>query len=136
MAATSASTTGHDSKKSDAQRPVAPISSASTHDDGRVRAIYRDDDSDPERDPDAAPGVRPESERDTGTQSFTLDVDGEVFSVRSSEFGGTDYTWLTGPNPGYGFSVSPASDDVVQHRANIRDFLSMIDPRTGYIGDD
>ena len=107
-----------------------------THDDGRVREIYRDNGGEPEADAEAVPGVRPETDRDGDVPSLTLEVDGEVFSLRPGESGGTDYTWLTGPNLGYGFSVSPAADDVAQHRTNIRDFLSMIDPRTGYIGED
>ncbi len=55
---------------------------------------------------------------------------------RDDAFGGTHYTWLNGPNPGYGFSVSPTADDNEEHQANIRSFLSMIDPRTGYIDQD
>ncbi|HET6652276.1 MAG TPA: hypothetical protein VFH10_06505 [Nocardioides sp.] len=55
--------------------------------------------------------------------------------LRPDRFGGTLYAWLSGPNPGYGFSASPTVDDLEQHHANIRTFLSMIDPETGYIGD-
>jgi len=38
-----------------------------------------------------------------------------------------------GPNPGYAFTTSPTIDDIEQHQTNIRSFLSMIDPETGYI---
>lgn len=65
-----------------------------------------------------------------------LEVDGELFELRPDEFGGTSYTWANGPNPGYGFGLSPTPDSVEQHRANIRSFLSMIDPSTGYIEED
>ena len=67
----------------------------------------------------------------------TLDVDGERFAVRRGEYGGTDYDWLSGPNKGYGFSSSSTPDrPVEEHREHIRVFLGMIDPETGYIGDD
>jgi hypothetical protein len=65
-----------------------------------------------------------------------LQCDGEIFETRADEFEEPHYTWVTGPNPGYGFSVSPTPDDIEQHRTNIRSFLSMIDPRTGHIGED
>jgi hypothetical protein len=62
-----------------------------------------------------------------------LSCDGETFEVRSDSSGGTHYAWLSGPNAGYGFTVSPTVDDIEQHRTNIRGFLSMVDPGTGYI---
>ncbi|MGW6376360.1 hypothetical protein ACWFRB_09885 [Rhodococcus sp. NPDC055112] len=85
---------------------------------------------------------------------FTLTVDGEVFTVRlrPEEPGACDYEWVSGPNKGYGFSSSqrvafysiqdragtpsalqPISVD--EHRESIRDFLSQINPETGYLGD-
>ncbi|MBL8931230.1 MAG: hypothetical protein JNL54_14015 [Kineosporiaceae bacterium] len=79
------------------------------------------------------PGVAPVERAAPASQ---LECDGEIFEVRPDEFGGAHYTWRSGPNPGYGFSTSPSSDDVEQHQTNIRSFLSMIDPRTGYIEDD
>jgi hypothetical protein len=79
----------------------------------------------------------PNDARDHDTADCTrLTCDGEVFEVRSDRSRGTHYTWLTGPNPGYGFTASPTVDDDVQHRSNIRGFLAMIDPETGYIEDD
>ena len=103
-----------------------------THcDDDSVKAIYPDD-RDP--DPDAEPGVCPETEIDAGAPSVTLEVDGEVFSIRPDKHGGTDYTWLSGPNPGYGFGISPARNlSLDEHRDNIRDFLVDIDPTSGYL---
>jgi hypothetical protein len=60
-----------------------------------------------------------------------------VFAVRPDEFGGTDYTWLNGPNKGYGFGLSPAPNrSLEEHRESIRDFLAQVDPTTGYIEDD
>ena len=84
-------------------------------------------------DGDALPGIAP---MDDVAPAADLECDGEVFELRPDQFGGTHYTWLSGPNPGYGFTVSPTSDETAQHQANIRDFLSMIDPKTGYIADD
>ena len=82
---------------------------------------------------DAQPGVAP---KDDVAPAAELECDGEIFELRPDQFGGTNYTWLSGPNPGYGFSASPTADDMAQHRANIRGFISMIDPKTGYIGED
>ncbi|MDV6277154.1 hypothetical protein R3Q06_27015 [Rhodococcus erythropolis] len=86
---------------------------------------------------------------------FTLEVDGEIFTVtvRPGEPGASDYDWKSGPNEGYGFSSfqrvsyysvldranSPSNEiqpeTIEEHRASIRDFLSKINPETGYIGD-
>ena len=68
---------------------------------------------------------------------FTLDVDGERFAIRRNGDGGTAYDWLSGPNKGYGFGSSGTPNrSVEEHRESIRIFLAMIDPNTGYIGDD
>jgi hypothetical protein len=69
---------------------------------------------------------------------FTLDVDGERFAIRrAGGGGGTAYDWLSGPNKGYGFGSSmPPNRSVEEHRESIRAFFAMIDPNTGYIGDD
>lgn len=77
------------------------------------------------------PGVAPGNTGDGGVTR--LEVDGEVFELRPDKFAGTHYTWVSGPNLGYGFGVSPTTEAVEQHEANIRNFLSMIDPGTGYI---
>lgn len=66
----------------------------------------------------------------------TLDVDGERFTVRASRTGGTNYEWLNGPNEGYGYGTSASpTRPVEEHQEDIRNFLSMVDPRTGYIED-
>lgn len=66
----------------------------------------------------------------------TLTVDGEVFCVRSSDDDGSiHYDWLSGPNDGYGFSVLGGRLSKKQQVADIRDFLSGIDPATGYLAD-
>ncbi|WP_043655164.1 hypothetical protein [Nocardia thailandica] len=62
-----------------------------------------------------------------------VEVDGETFEVRSNADGSTDDAWLSGPNDGYGFSTGGATASADRHRARIRQFLSMVDPRTGYI---
>jgi hypothetical protein len=67
-----------------------------------------------------------------------VEVDGEVFDVvaRRDPPGHVDYRWISGPNPDYGFS-SASSDGrastMVDHVAAIRNFLSQVDPATGYI---
>jgi hypothetical protein len=68
---------------------------------------------------------------------FTLDVDGERFAIGQAGDGGTTYDWLSGPNKGCGFASSGTPNrPVEEHRESIRVFLAMIDPSTGYIGDD
>ncbi len=103
-----------------------------------VRAIYADDgDGDRQAQRVAEPGLHPEADSVAGAASLTLDVDGEVFALRPDERGGTDYTWLSGPNPGYGFGMSPTADlSLDEHRENIRAFLAMVDRTTGFIEDD
>lgn len=80
----------------------------------------------------ARPGAYPDSV--DASESFTLEVDGELFAVRPGAWGGTNYTWLSGPNEGYGFSESPTPDrSPDDHRQSIRCFLAQVDPATGYI---
>ena len=68
---------------------------------------------------------------------FTLDVDGERFAIRRAGDGGTAYDWLSGPRKGYRFGSSGTPHrSMEEHRESIRGFLTMIDPNTGYIGDD
>jgi hypothetical protein len=97
-------------------------------------------DSDPDGDGDgqpAVPGVYLGAEGRPGPVLFTLGVAGELFAVRRAGDGGTAYDWLTGPNEGYGFGSSATlGRSVDEHRESIRAFLAMIDPTTGYIGDD
>lgn len=87
----------------------------------------------------ARPGVAPAQPR-TGPVT-TVEVDGEVFELTSGpQPGSHHYTWVSGPNDGYGFSQSGGSSrqtlSADEHRESIRGFLAMIDPQTGYIGDD
>ncbi len=70
------------------------------------------------------------------TDLGSIEVDGETFVVRTREDDGVVlYDWVSGPNEGYGFSVSggAASISRERHEAAIRDFLSGIDPKTGYL---
>ncbi len=84
-------------------------------------------------DPIPVPGVAPRPESDSGA-AVALEVDGEVFELRPDEYGGTSYTWLTGPNQGYGFGVSPTPHwSTDEHREQIRSFLAQIDPATGHL---
>lgn len=65
-----------------------------------------------------------------------IEVDGERFRVVERAAGGYDLTWLTGPNPGYGFSSSGMPLDPGRLAQTIRGFLAGIDPATGYLGED
>lgn len=83
----------------------------------------------------AVPGLAPFPARAEG--EFELEVDGETFTVWTNENGGTNYDWSSGPNAGYGFGSGRAFDSPRdQHVEGVRIFLSMIDPETGYIGDE
>jgi len=87
--------------------------------------------------PPAVPAVYRGTDGRPGPVLFTLDVDGERFAIRRAGDGGTAYDWLSGPNKDYGFGSSgPPNRSVEEHRESIRAFLAMIDPNTGYIGDD
>ena len=101
-----------------------------------MKASYPDGgDGEGETDPEAVPGLR-STEGAADGPSLTLEVDGEMFALRPNGFGGTDYTWLSGPNPGYGFGVSPTPNlSLGRHMENIRGFLAMVDPSTGHIED-
>ena len=67
-----------------------------------------------------------------------LVVDGEQFDVRErpGRPGQYHFDWVSGPNPGYGFS-SGWSDGESRTAAEleeaIRDFLAQVDPKTGFI---
>jgi hypothetical protein len=88
-------------------------------------------------DPHAIPDVYRGTAGRPGPVLFALDVDGERFAIRQLGDGGTAYDWMSGPNKGYGFASSGSPNrSVEEHRESIRVFLAMIDPDTGYIGDD
>jgi hypothetical protein len=85
----------------------------------------------------AVPAVYQGTEGRPGSVLSTIEVDGELFALRRATDGGTAYDWLSGPNEGYGFGSSGRPHrSANEHREQIRVFLSMIDPATGYIGDD
>ncbi len=99
-------------------------------DDGAVRDYYPEDTA---RDAAAEPGVYAQTDADATAAVLLLDVGGEVFEVRADGRGGTEYVWSSGPNPGYGFGLSPTPDmSLDEHRGNVRNFLAEIDPATGY----
>jgi hypothetical protein len=65
-------------------------------------------------------------------------VDGEVFDVTTQPDrpGAYHYAWISGPNPGYGFSEASSDgrrSTMADHEEAIRNFLSLVDPETGYI---
>jgi len=72
----------------------------------------------------------------TYTDLGNFTVDGETFAVRRRDHDGSiHHDWISGPNPGYGFSTfcgpGPVSHD--KHVADIREFLAAVDPETGYL---
>ncbi len=75
-------------------------------------------------------------------ETFALEVDGEQFAVHvvvdpATGYTDTGYTWLSGPNQGYGFGTGgPPNPSPEEHQQRIREFLAMVDPATGYIEDD
>lgn len=84
----------------------------------------------------AEPGVYTEPDTGATGPALTLHVEGEVFEVRADGRGGTDYVWSSGPNPGYGFGLSPTGDMSLEtHRENVQNFLAEVDPATGYLGE-
>lgn len=71
-------------------------------------------------------------------EPWRMAVDGEEFEVSQPDNapGTYHFTWLTGPDPQYGFGLSthpPAQADQAQLVDSIRDFLSQVDPETGHI---
>lgn len=68
---------------------------------------------------------------------FRIAVDGETFDV-DRQGNANHLSWVTGANPGYGFSVGRSDGAALteeQARNEIRGFLSSIDPTTGYLPD-
>ncbi|WP_225886470.1 hypothetical protein [Streptomyces canus] len=71
-------------------------------------------------------------------EPWRMSVDGEEFEVSRPDGrpGTYHFTWLTGPNPGYGFGFSthpPVPADREQLEEAVRDFLAQVDPDTGHI---
>jgi hypothetical protein len=76
-----------------------------------------------------------EAEQEPATR---VEVDGELFDVASARDrpGQYHFAWVSGPNPGYGFSSGSSDGPTmsnVELEATIRNFLEQIDPETGYI---
>lgn len=77
-------------------------------------------------------------EAHTYDEPYETVVDGETWVVRhrTNEPGTYEFDWVSGPNEGYGFtsySPSEAAKTAAELDASIRDFLSDIDPETGYL---
>lgn len=78
-------------------------------------------------------GAEPDREPPT-----RVEVDGEVFDVAAERDrpGQHHLTWVSGRNPGYGFSVGTSDGRALSSadlEAAIRDFLAQVDPETGYL---
>jgi hypothetical protein len=87
--------------------------------------------------PRPVPAVDRRTEAKSGQVLFSPELDGERFAIRRAGDGGTAYDWLSGPNEGYGFASSGTPNrSMEEHQDSIRGFLAMVDPDTGYIGDD
>jgi hypothetical protein len=76
--------------------------------------------------------------RDAEQEAVRLTIDGEAFEAgeRLGEPGVHDIAWLSGPNPGYGFSVARSergSLSAAELEAEARGFLAQVDPATGLI---
>jgi hypothetical protein len=72
------------------------------------------------------------------TFPFRTQVDGEdwVVNAREGEPGAYSFSWISGPNEGYGFSSKESDGHICTEEeliAAIRDFLADIDPTTGYL---
>ncbi|MET7680396.1 hypothetical protein [Streptomyces sp. NPDC005423] len=71
-------------------------------------------------------------------EPFRISVDGEEFEVRQPQDspGTYHFTWLTGPDPQYGFgfrSHPPVRVDRAELEEAVREFLSQVDTGTGFI---
>ena len=69
-----------------------------------------------------------------------LEVDGETFEVAGDDDqpGAFHYRWISGRDPDYGFTCARsdrATPSTAEHEQNIREFLEIVDPVTGYIED-
>lgn len=65
---------------------------------------------------------------------ITVVVNGETFRVRRRGPRTYDYDWVSGANPGYGFTRGSSVEGTPtrgDHEEAIRGFLAGIDPQTG-----
>lgn len=104
-------------------------------------------------------GMEPDNYADDWTPTVAdgpvdLVVDGELWQVTVQSDGGCRYAWVSGPNPGYGFSSGPIriawrkgvtpttpppavpGRTIAYLRKSISDFLAEIDPDTGYLSEE
>lgn len=70
-----------------------------------------------------------------------LEVEGEAFEIHAdpNQPGAYHYSWVSGPDAGYGFTSRRSdfgTNSLAEHELNIRNFLALVDPETGYIEDD
>ncbi|WP_405849058.1 hypothetical protein [Streptomyces sp. NBC_01518] len=71
-------------------------------------------------------------------EPWRMSVDGEEFEVSQPDGkpGTYHFTWLTGPDPqyGFGFAIHPPVQSSTEHLEEaVREFLSQVDPDTGHI---
>ena len=71
-------------------------------------------------------------------EPWRMSVDGEVFEVSRPDDspGSYNFTWLTGPDPQYGFGFRthpPVRVGRADLEEAVRNFLAQVDPDTGYI---
>lgn len=70
------------------------------------------------------------------TERFAMTVDGEHFEVARVNDRSFDYTWVSGPDPEYGFRATANHPDATwDHETAIRDFLGTVDPASGHLPD-
>ncbi|MEU4876760.1 hypothetical protein [Streptomyces sp. NPDC021608] len=72
------------------------------------------------------------------SEPWRMSVDGEEFEVSQPDGkpGTYQFTWLTGPDPQYGFGLSahpPVACGSEHLEAAVREFLAQVDPGTGHI---
>lgn len=83
-------------------------------------------------------GIVTESKKTPVQFPYRTTVDGEEWVVRArdSEPGAYSFDWVSGPNPGYGFSSKESDGHAcTEDELNeaIRGFLADIDPATGFL---
>ena len=84
-----------------------------------------------DEEPQARPALYTGGREVPVVDSFRLHVEGEIFDVEVDARGGAHYSWVSGPNAGYGFGSSGSSRQATreQHSQSIRS--SPFDDRSG-----